>query len=284
MKGFPLALIAISIGIICIFNVGLVSALEDENISITPSWSKATPSQGDSVTVTLRLTSTSSEQIRIYRVGLHFDWMAEGSYFTLDLTSDPVTVPSQGLQIFDSLAIQIPADASIGSHSYYVAIDGAEAPYYESFSWDSSSFTVEILESGSKLYDAMLTQVNANISSAVNAGYQSSEAKSLLTQAQTERAEAFVLASSGDWDEAISKLQDAFSHLQQAEAAEQQAAGTGPLTLLLYGGIIAAVVVIVVVIVMVMRRKRKTPDEAVDQTDDQTFDEQTETQDYEPEE
>ena len=284
MKGFPLALIAISIGIICIFNVGLVSALEDENISITPSWSKATPSQGDSVTVTLRLTSTSSEQIRIYRVGLHFDWMAEGSFFTLDLTSDPVTVPSQGLQIFDSLAIQIPADASIGSHSYYVAIDGAEAPYYESFSWDSSSFTVEILESGSKLYDAMLTQVDANISSAVNAGYQSSEAKSLLTQAQTERAEAFVLASSGDWDEAISKLQDAFSHLQQAEAAEQQAAGTGPLTLLLYGGIIAAVVVIVVVIVMVMRRKRKTPDEAVDQTDDQTFDEQTETQDYEPEE
>ena len=284
MKGFPLALIAISIGIICIFNVGLVSALEDENISITPSWSKATPSQGDSVTVTLRLTSTSSEQIRIYRVGLHFDWMAEGSFFTLDLTSDPVTVPSQGLQIFDSLAIQIPADASIGSHSYYVAIDGAEAPYYESFSWDSSSFTVEILESNSKLYDAMVTQVDANISSAVNAGYQSSEAKSLLTQAQTERAEAFVLASSGDWDEAISKLQDAFSHLQQAEAAEQQAAGTGPLTLLLYGGIIAAVVVIVVVIVMVMRRKRKTPDEAVDQTDDQTFDEQTETQDYEPEE
>jgi hypothetical protein len=284
MKGFPLALIAISIGIICIFNVGLVSALEDENISITPSWSKATPSQGDSVTVTLRLTSTSSEQIRIYRVGLHFDWMAEGSFFTLDLTSDPVTVPSQGLQIFDSLAIQIPVDASIGSHSYYVAIDGAEAPYYESFSWDSSSFTVEILESGSKLYDAMLTQVDANISSAVNAGYQSSEAKSLLTQAQTERAEAVVLASSGDWDEAISKLQDAFSHLQQAEAAEQQAAGTGPLTLLLYGGIIAAVVVIVVVIVVVMRRKRKTPDEAVDQTDDQTFDEQTETQDYEPEE
>jgi len=284
MKGFPLSLIAISISILCILNVGLVSALENENISITPSWSKATPSQGDSLTVTLRLTSTASEQIRIYRVGLHFDWMAEGSFFTLDLTSDPVSVPSEGLQIFDSLAIQIPADASIGSHSYYVAIDGAEAPYYESFSWDSSSFTVEILESSSKLYATTLTQLDANISSAVNAGYQSSEAQSLLTQAQTERAEAIVLASSGDWDEAISKLQDAFSHLQQAEAAEQQATGTGPLTLLLYGGIIAVVVVIVVIIIVVMRRKRKTPDEAVDQTVDQSFDEQPETQYYEPEE
>jgi hypothetical protein len=284
MKGFPLALIAISIGIICILNVGLVSALEDEDISITPTWSKATPSQGDSVTVTLRLTSTASEQIRIYREGLHFDWMAEGNFFTLDLTSDPVTVPSEGLQIFDSLAIHIPADASVGSHSYYVAIDGAEAPYYDSFSWDSSSFTVEILESSSELYDAMLTQLDGNISSAVNAGYQSSEATSLLAQAQIKRAEAVVLAGSGNWDEAISALQDAFSHLEQAEAAEQQATGTVPLTLVLYGGIIAAVVVIAVVIVMVMRKKRKTPDEAVDQIDDQSFDEQPETQDSTPEE
>jgi len=284
MKGFPVTLIAISISIICILNVGLVSALEEGDISISPSWSKSTPSQGDSAAVTLRLTSTSSEQIRIYRVGLHFDWMPEGSFFTRDLTDDPVSVPSQGLHIFDSLAIQIPADVSVGSHSYYVAIDGAEAPYYDSFSWDSSQFTVQILESSSKLYDAMLTQLDENISSAVNAGYQSSEAKSLLAQAQNERTEAVTLANSGKWEEAISTLQDAFSHLEQAEAAEQQAADTGPLTLLLYGGIIAAVVVIAVVILLVMRKKRKKPDEAVDQTIDQTFEEQPETQDFTPEE
>jgi len=284
MKGFPLVLIAIFISIICIFNVCLVSALEEGDISVTPSWSKSTPSQGDSVTVTLRLTSTSSEQIRIYRVGLHFDWMAEGSFFTLDLTGDPVTVPSQGLQIFDALAIQIPAEVSVGSHSYYVAIDGAEAPYYDSFSWDSSSFTVEIQGSSSKLYAAMLTQLDENISSAVNAGYQSSEAKSLLAQAQNERAEAATLARSGNWEEAISTLQDAFSHLEQAEAAEQQPLGAGPLTLLLYGGIIAAVVVIPIVILVVMRKKRKEPEEAVDQTVDQSVDEQPETQDSTPEE
>lgn len=284
MKGFPLALIAISIGIICVLNVGLVSALEEGDIAITPSWSKSTPSQGDSITVTLRLTSTSSEQIRIYRVGLHFDWMPEGSFFTLDLIDDPVTVPSQGLHIFDSLAIQIPADVSIGSHSYYVAIDGAEAPYQDSFSWDSSQFTVQILESSSKLYASMLTQLDENISSAVNAGYQSNEAKSLLAQAQNERAEAAALANSGNWEEAISTLQQAFNHLEQAEAAEQQAAGTGQLTLLLYGGIIAAVVVIAVAIFVVMRKKRKKPDETVDQTIDQTFEEQPETQDSTPEE
>ena len=284
MKKIPLALIAISISIICIFNAVLVSALEEGDIAITPSWSKSTPSQGDSAAVTLRLTSTASEQLRIYRVGLHFDWMPEGSFFTLDLTDDPVTVPSQGLNIFDSLAIQIPTDVSIGSHSYYVAIDGAEAPYYDSFSWDSSQFTVQILESSSILYNAMLTEVDKNITSAVNAGYQSSEANSLLVQAQSERAEAVALANSGNWEEAISTLQQAFSHLEQAEAAEQQTADTGQLTLLLYVGIIVVVVVIAVAILIVIRKKRKKPDEEINQTVDQTFDEHTEPQDVTPEE
>jgi hypothetical protein len=280
MKGFPLALIAISISIICILNVGLVSALEEGDISITPSWSKSTPSQGDNAAVTLRLTSTSSEQLRIYRVGLHFDWMSEGNFFTLDLTDDPVTVPSQGLHIFDSLAIQIPADVSVGSHSYYVAIDGAEAPYYDSFSWDSSQFTVQILESSSMSYNAMLLQLDESISSAVNAGYQSSEAKSLLAQAQNERAEAIALANSGNYEEAISTLQHAFTHLGEAEVAEQQASNIEPLTLLLYGGIIAVVVVIAVAIFIVIRRRRKKPDEEVDQTNE----EQPETQNSTPEE
>lgn len=281
MKGCPFTLIAISISIICVLNVGLVSALEEGDISISPSWSKATPYQGDSVAVTLRLTSTSSEQIRIYRVGLHFDWMPADSFFTLDLTEDPVAVPGQGIHIFDSLVIQIPANVSVGSHSYYVAIDGTEAPYYDSFTWDSSFFTVQILESSSKVYDTMLTQLDKDINSAVNAFYQNEEAKNLLAQAQNERAEAVALANAGKWQEAISSLQQAFNHLEQAELAEQMNAEQNPglQTLLLYLGIIAIVVVIVVIIVIVMRKKRKT-DEAVDQTVDKTVDEQPEWQDY----
>ena len=99
MKAFTRALIVLSLSIICILNIGLVSAVEQGEISVVPSWSDSTPYQGDTVTVTLRLTSTSSEQLKIYRVGLHFDWMPEGSFFTLDLTDDPVTVPATGTHV-----------------------------------------------------------------------------------------------------------------------------------------------------------------------------------------
>jgi hypothetical protein len=152
-------LIVLSLSIICILNIGLVSAVEQSEISVGPSWSDSTPYQGDTVTVTLRLTSTSSEQLKIYRVGLHFDWMPEGSFFTLDLFDEPVVVPSMGTHIFDLMVIQIPADASAGAHSYFIGIDGAETPYYDSFSWDSSSLTLQILDSGSKVYDTLLLYV-----------------------------------------------------------------------------------------------------------------------------
>jgi hypothetical protein len=152
-------LIVLSLSIICILNIGLVSAVEQSEISVGPSWSDSTPYQGDTVTVTLRLTSTSSEQLKIYRVGLHFDWMPEGSFFTRDLFDEPVVVPSMGTHIFDLMVIQIPADASAGAHSYFIGIDGAEAPYYDSFSWDSSSLTLQILDSGSKVYDTLLLYV-----------------------------------------------------------------------------------------------------------------------------
>jgi hypothetical protein len=159
MKAFTRALIVLSLSIICILNIGLVSAVEQGEISVVPSWSDSTPYQGDTVTVTLRLTSTSSEQLKIYRVGLHFDWMPEGSFFTRDLFDEPVVVPSMGTHIFDLMVIQIPADASAGAHSYFIGIDGAETPYYDSFSWDSSSLTLQILDSGSKVYDTLLLYV-----------------------------------------------------------------------------------------------------------------------------
>lgn len=145
MKAFSLTLIVISFSIICVLNISLVSAVEQDELSVTPIWSISTPYQGSSPAATLRLISTYSEQLKIYRVGIHFDWMPSDSFFTLDLSNDPVVVPSQGLHIFEMMVIQIPANVSAGSHTYFVAIDGIEG-LYSGFSWDSPEFTLQILD------------------------------------------------------------------------------------------------------------------------------------------
>ena len=284
MKAFQLAIIVASISIICILNIGLVSALGQEEISVSPTWSKTTAIQGDSATVTLKLTSASSEQIRIYRVGFHFDWMPTDSFYTLDLSDDPVVVPSSGINIFEPMLIQIPANVSIGSHTYFIGVDGLDGSY-ESFSWNSPDFTLQILDYTSKIYDALLTNVNDNISRAVNAGYQSADAQSLLAQAQGERTAAMGFADAGNWAEATSTLQQAYNHLEQADEAEQLYIQQGvPQTLLLIVAVIVVVIVVVVVIALMVRKRRKQPAAEVDQNVDQPVDKQMEPQDYTPEE
>jgi hypothetical protein len=59
-------------------------------------------------------------------IGIHFDWMASDGFYGNDLSSSPVTIPSQGTHLFDAFSIQVPSNASVGAHSYYVGVDGVQ--------------------------------------------------------------------------------------------------------------------------------------------------------------
>jgi hypothetical protein len=268
MKASQFVFIAVFLSIICLLNTGLASALSQGEISVTPSWTSPTVGIGSITSVTIRLTSSSDDELAIYRVGVHFDWMASGSFFTLDLTDDPVVVSSQGLYVFQQMTIQIPANVSAGSHSYSIAIDGTEGTSATTFSWDSSDFTLEITESSSSTYDTLRVQVATALSEAEDAAYQNAEAKSLLEQANEAYGEALIFANQNEMDEAVASLQSASSLLDQAAAAEQQNgaqqnSGLQTLILFLVAGAVVAVVV-GVTIALLLRRKDKAAESVVD--------------------
>ena len=282
MKAFPLRLIAIPICIICVLNVGLVSALNQNEVSVSPSWSTEVHYQGDTAIITLILTSNSSDTLTIDHIGIHFDWMAADSFVGRDLSANPVVVPSYGVHIFDAMAVQIPANVSAGSHSYFIGVDGTQGTFSVTFSWNSPSLTLQILDSNSKIFNALLPQVSNNLSRAINATYQGAEAKSLLEQAQTEFSQSIMLASQEKWAEALSSLQNASSYLEQAEAAEQRYTeqNAQQQTLLLCVAVAAVAVAIAVsVIAVIVRRKRKQTDAVVDDSviDDSAVDQPPET-------
>jgi hypothetical protein len=275
MKTGTLALCVFFISIICVLNLGFVFALDSDGISITPSWTTATPSQGQTTSVKLYLTSKSSEQIVIYYIGINFDWMPSDSFIGLDLSDDPVVIAPSGIHIFDAMAIQIPENVSVGSHSYFIGIDGVEGSA-SSFSWNSPSFTLQILDVRAQIYYMLKTQVDTNLTRAVNAAYQSAEAQSLLDQAKSKYADSETAASAGNWEEAVSALEQAAINLERAETAEQQfaeqSAGWQSLILIL---IPFFVIIIVIVVVLIVRKRRKQPEHTNDQT--------LENQDFMPE-
>jgi hypothetical protein len=147
MKSSPLLFIIICLSIICALFSGAVFALEQEEARVLPVWSTETFFAGSSANVQIFFTSNYSETLTIYQVGLHFDWMNSGDFVGLDVSANPVTVLSNESYIFPPINIIIPQDASIGTHSYFVGIDGIEG-VSTNFSWDSLTRALQIQGSG----------------------------------------------------------------------------------------------------------------------------------------
>ncbi len=280
MRTLRLMLTVTSISLICILCCSLVSALNQDEASVTLFPPDLTGYPGDTVSIRITLKSNYAEQLRIYTIGLHFDWMPSEGFSGHDLSDNPVTIPSHGTYIFDPIVIQIPFNASAGSHSYFVGVDGTEGLSASYFSWNSSSFTMQIHSIIEKIYSDLRPSVQNKLNGAISANYASSEAQSLLQQAQGEFNNATSFATEGRWNEAIQSLEIADDFLDQAYAAEQgsneqQAALQ---SLLFYLAIIAIVVIIVVsIIVVVVRKKRKQTDSGADQPVE-TIEEQSEEQ------
>jgi hypothetical protein len=206
--------------------------------------------------------------------------MPSNSFSGPDLSDNPVTIPSQGIYIFDPIVIQIPLNASAGSHSYFVGIEGTEGISASSFSWNSSSFTIQIHSFTEKIYNELLPNVENKLNGANSANYESSEAQSLLQQAQSAVSNATIAAGEQKWNLAIENLEIADDFLDQASEVEQRSdeQRAALQSLLFYLAIIAIVVIIVVsIIVVVVRRKRKQTDAGADQPLE-TIEEQSEEQ------
>ena len=269
MRSLRLMLTVTSISIICILCCGLVSALNPDEASVSLFWSSQTVYQGAIVSIRMTFQSNSADQLKIYRIGLHFDWMPPDEFYTSDFSANPVTVPTYGTYIFDPIVIQIPLNVSAGSYSYFVGVDGTEGLSASGFSWNSSSSTIQIHSVIEKIYSDFMPQVESKLNGAISANYESSEAQSLLQQAQGEFGNATDFAGAGRWSEAIQSLQIADDFLDQAHAAEQRSdeQKAEQQSLLFYLAIIAiAVIIAVSIIVVVVRKKRKQTNSVADQS------------------
>jgi len=280
VRSLRLILTVTAISLICTLCCSRVSALNQDEASVTLFPPDLTGYPGDTLSIRITFKSNYAEQLRIYRIGLQFDWMDPNEFYTSDFFDSPVTIPRQGTYIFDPIAIQIPLNATAGSHSYFVAIDGLEGISASSFSWNSSSFTIEVHGFTEKIYHELLPHVENKLNGAKSANYESSEAQSLLQQAQSAFANANSSAIEGKWSLAIENLQIADDFLDEASEAEQRSdeQRAALLNLLFYVAIIAiAVIIVVSIIFVVVRKRRKQTDFGADQPLE-TVEEQSEEQ------
>jgi hypothetical protein len=257
MKHFHLVIIVICLSIICTLFNSVVFALDQDEVRVTVAWSSETHYLGSSPTFSVFLISNSSEELTIYYFGLHSDWMDSDRFIGYDLSANPVIIPPYGNHLFTQVTFQIPGDISVGSHSYFVGIDGVEG-VSTSFSWDSPTLTLVVQNSGLEVYSGLVTKVASDITEAVEAEYQSSEAQSLLDQAENAYSQALSYATEENWDKALSALQTASSYLEQADTEEQnyvEPKSQEDSLLIIIGAAVGVVVAVLIAILLLKKRQ-----------------------------
>jgi hypothetical protein len=139
--------VAVTLTILAVvfLSIGVVSAaLSASDATITAQLSNTAPKPGNGVTVLVTFQSHVSQELKIYVYGIHADWMASADDFQgPNLSSAPATVEANG-QYTGSFLLVIPTTASIGSHTYYVGVDGVDASG-NTFSLNSAEATIQVV-------------------------------------------------------------------------------------------------------------------------------------------
>ncbi len=148
MKIIRIATIVTLIAVICV-SFGLVSALSSTDATATASFSSPAPKQGQTITVSVTFQNHLDSNLRIFYIGLHGDWMASDGFYGQDISDNPATVSGGGSYVADTFTITIPASTSLGSHSYYIGVDGLDASG-NTFSWDSASGSIQVVAGSSQ--------------------------------------------------------------------------------------------------------------------------------------
>ena len=87
--------------------------------------------------------------------------------------------------------MEIPSNASLGTHSYFVGIDGLEGQ--TEVTWDSTPEVIVVQDFWQDTYNDLLEQTSNNMSKAENKTYNSPDAQSYLQQAQSAYSNALRL-------------------------------------------------------------------------------------------
>ena len=138
-------ILTISVLAVLFVSVGVVSALDQNQASVTTFPSSQNVNRGQTVGITLIFTNNSPDTLILTNVGVHFDWMDSGGFFGFDLKNSPITVQAGSNYPFTQpINIQVPTTATAGQHTYYVGVDGTQGTANTPFSWDSPTSIITV--------------------------------------------------------------------------------------------------------------------------------------------
>jgi hypothetical protein len=141
----------VTILIAVFLSIGTVSAaLSSNDVTITAFLTNSSPRPGDQIIVNVTFDSKVAQELQIYAIGIHADWMQpdqlQGPNYSAS-DQGPVTVEANGLYS-TRFSATVPVGTTLGSHTYYIGIDGIDSSG-NAFSLNTAESALQVVSTSS---------------------------------------------------------------------------------------------------------------------------------------
>jgi hypothetical protein len=222
MKGLKYVTLLIFIMAFATFSIDMAGAAVNVYINATMPYDILYSGEMSSATVTIK--NNENFPIRVYSVGVHYEWMPENVFTSMDFGGGYVQVESNGMATLGQLLIHCDDNASIGYHSFYYKV---QLEWYNSYTgaWLNETVTQPgtiYVESPQKPYALQELQfANRTVSDAKNANFSSRRAVQDLQYAIDSLNDGWSAYSQNDYARAINCSHAAIDFISDAKIAER---------------------------------------------------------------
>ncbi len=210
---FAMAFIAVSIDV----------ASASVNVYVNATMPYDVLYQGDIVSANVTLTNNENFPVRIYSIGVHYDWMPESVFSSVDFGGNYLQVESNGKTSPGQLLIQCDNNVSTGYHSFFYTVD---LTWYNAYTatWVNDS----VVQPGTIYVESpfkpgalqQLQFANKSLSDARDANYSSQRAITDVNNATVSLNDGWSAYNENDYQRAVNDSNDAIGYLADAKISE----------------------------------------------------------------
>jgi hypothetical protein len=222
MKGMKTIILLIFI--MALIAIGADTASAAVNVFINATMPYDILYQGQIISANVTVKNNENFPIRINSVGVHYDWMPENVFSSVDFGGSYVQVESNGVTTPGQLLIQCNENVSTGYHSFYYKVDLNWYNFYTS-TWlnetvvQPGTIYVESPMKPQALQD--LQFANNTLADARNATFISKRAIANMQNATDRLSDGWSAYNVNDFGRAINDSHDVIGFVRDARIAEK---------------------------------------------------------------
>jgi hypothetical protein len=221
MKGLRLLSVGILFLVSVIMIIGPVNAAT--NVFVNGSLPNNTLFQGQVYGLNLTITNNENYPVRVYSVGVNYDWMKSDIFYTLDTGNSYTQIEANSQANIGTIMVSCDNNVPVGYHAFYYKV---QLSWYNSYmsAWVNETVvqpgSIYIESPAKSLAMTALQNANSSLNTAIASNYSSLRAKADIHNATISLQNGWSAYNSNDYSTAVNLTYTIIVDLNDARNGE----------------------------------------------------------------